>query len=140
MEWSEDQHLALAREVLITEPYRFKARATERGKVWQQIADNLNSDHTLKFPLKKFIFFSKTGVITGSANFSSNKRLLRYQSSKTSRVFLKDESITLSSLVRRALNITCSILICFFCQGCGVLAPGLLWQTHVLFTTVSRVS
>ena len=36
MEWSED--LALVREVLITEPYRFKARTTERGKIWQQIA------------------------------------------------------------------------------------------------------
>ena len=71
-------------------------------------------------------------VIAGSTNFSSNKRSLRYQSSKTSRVFLKDvmelkhESITLSSLVRRALNPTCSILICFSREGGGVLAPGFL--------------
>ena len=59
MERSEDQNLALVREVLITEPYRFKARSrtTESEKVWQQIADNLNSDHTLKFPSKKFGFF-----------------------------------------------------------------------------------
>ena len=60
MERSEDQNLALVREVLITEPYRFKARSrtTESEKVWQQIADKLNSDHTLKFPSKKFgIFF-----------------------------------------------------------------------------------
>ena len=92
MEWSEDQNLALVREVLITEPYRFKARSrtTESEKVWQQIADNLNSDHTLKFPSKKFVFFFReTGVIAGSTNFSSNKRSLRYQSSKTSRVFSK---------------------------------------------------
>ena len=40
MEWSEDQNLALVREVLITEPYRLKAKTTERGKVLQQIADN----------------------------------------------------------------------------------------------------
>ena len=39
---------------------------------------------------------------------------------------LKHESITLSSLVRRALNPTCSILICFSREGGGVLAPGLL--------------
>ena len=88
--------------------YRFKARSrtTESEKVWQQIADNLNSDHTLKFPSKKFgFFFSETGVIAGSTNFSSNKRSLRYQSSKTSRLMvLKHESITVSSLVRRALN------------------------------------
>ena len=38
---------------------------------------------------------------------------------------LKHESITLSSLVRRALNPTCSILICFSREGGGVLAPGL---------------
>ena len=59
MEQSEDQNLALVREVLITEPYRFKARSrtTESEKVWQQIADNLNSDHTLMFPSKKFGFF-----------------------------------------------------------------------------------
>ena len=44
MEWSENQNLASIREVLITEVYHFEAR---RGKVWQQIADNLNSDHNL---------------------------------------------------------------------------------------------
>ena len=94
MERSEDQNLALVREVLITEPYRFKARSrtTESEKVWQEIADNLSSDHTLKFPSKNFFFFffRETGVIAGSTNFSSNKRSLRYQSRKTSRVFLKD--------------------------------------------------
>ena len=118
--------------------YRFKARSrtTESEKVWQQIADNLNSDHTLKFPSKKFVFFffRETGVIAGSTSFSSNKRSLRYQSSKTSRVFLKDvmelkhESITLSSLVRRAPHPTWSILIRFSREaaGGGVLAPGFL--------------
>ena len=50
MEWSEDQNLALVQEVLITKPYRLKARTTERGKAWQQIADNLKSHQTLKFP------------------------------------------------------------------------------------------
>ncbi|XP_068720520.1 mRNA export factor GLE1-like [Montipora capricornis] len=53
MEWSEGHNLALVREVLIKEPYRFKARTTERGKVWQQIADNLNCDQTLKFQVTK---------------------------------------------------------------------------------------
>ena len=143
MERSEDQNLALVREVLITEPYRFKARSrtTESEKVWQQIADNLNSDHTLKFPSKKFgFFFRETGVIAGSTNFSSNKRSLRYQSSKTSRVFLKDvinlthESVTLSSIVRRALNATCSTLI--WRRPRSRLSP----QTHVFFSATSRVS
>ena len=39
---------------------------------------------------------------------------------------LKHEGITLSSLVRRALQPTCSILICFSREGGGVLAPGFL--------------
>ena len=91
MGWSEDQNLALVREILITEPYRFKARTTERGKVWQQIADNLNYAPIIpsSFPRRNSGVFRETGVIAGSTNFSSNKRSLRYQSSKTSRV-LKD--------------------------------------------------
>ena len=39
---------------------------------------------------------------------------------------LKHEGITLSSLVRRALQPTCSILICFSREGGGVIAPGFL--------------
>ena len=38
MDWSED---------------RFKARTTENGKVWQQVADNLNLDHTLQVSLEE---------------------------------------------------------------------------------------
>ena len=54
MEGLEDQNLVLVWEVHMTVPYDFKARIIERGKVWQQIADNLNSDRALKFPSKKF--------------------------------------------------------------------------------------
>ena len=94
--------------------FKARSRTTESEKVRQQIADNLNSDNRLltpiipsSFPRRNLVFFFReTVVIAGSTNFSSNKRSLRYQSSKTSRVFLKDvmelkhESITLSSLVR----------------------------------------
>ena len=45
MEWSPNHDLALAREVLLLESYR--------GKVWQTIADNLNSHVTLKFLVTK---------------------------------------------------------------------------------------
>ena len=38
--------ITVVREVLITEPYRFKARTTERGKIWQQI-------ELLKFALEE---------------------------------------------------------------------------------------
>lgn len=35
------------------EPYRHKVRTIERGKVWQTIADNLNSHATLRFLVTK---------------------------------------------------------------------------------------
>ena len=60
MEWSEDQNLALVREVLITEPYRFKARTTER---------ELRADYTLKFPSKKFGSFQRNWSYSGQYKF-----------------------------------------------------------------------
>ena len=53
MEWTNNHDLALAREVLLLEPYRHKMRTIERGKVWQTIADNLNSHATLRFLVTK---------------------------------------------------------------------------------------
>ena len=53
MEWTNNHDLALAREVLLLEPYRHKVRTIERGKVWQTIADNLNSHATLRFLVTK---------------------------------------------------------------------------------------
>ena len=51
---------------------------------------------------------------------------------------LKHESITLSSLVRRALNPTYSILICFSLEGGGVLAPGILRSLYRRFQGILR--
>ena len=53
MEWSKNHDIALAREVLLLEPYRHKARTVERGKVWQTIADNLNSHAMFRFVVTK---------------------------------------------------------------------------------------
>ena len=53
MEWSKNHDIALAREVLLLEPYHHKARTVERGKVWQTIADNLNSHAMLRFVVTK---------------------------------------------------------------------------------------
>ena len=96
------------------------------------------------FPQRNSGFFRETGIIAGRTNVSTNKRSLRYINEARLHDFF-NESITLSSLVRRALNTTCSIwyrslLICFSCQDGCVLAPGSLRQTSVLFTAVSRVS
>ena len=53
MEWTNNHDIALAREVLLLELYRHKARTVERGKVWQKIADNLNSHAVLRFLVTK---------------------------------------------------------------------------------------
>ena len=53
MEWRNNHDIALAREVLLLEPYRYKARTVERGKVRQRIADNLNSHAVLRFLVTK---------------------------------------------------------------------------------------
>ena len=39
----------MCREVLDLEPYQFKVRSPERGKVWEAISNNLNSTTSLKF-------------------------------------------------------------------------------------------
>ena len=53
MEWTNNHDIALAREVLLLEPYRYKARTVERGKVWQKIVDNLKSHAVLRFLVTK---------------------------------------------------------------------------------------
>jgi len=53
MEWSDQHDVLLAREVLLCEPYQFKPRTVERGKIWQTIADHLNEIPDLKFRVTK---------------------------------------------------------------------------------------
>ena len=53
MEWTNNHELALAREVLLLAPYCHKARTAEMGKVWQTMADNLNSHAKLRFLVTK---------------------------------------------------------------------------------------
>lgn len=49
MECTNNHDIALALQVFSLEPYHHKVSTVERGKVWQTIADNLNSHTTLKF-------------------------------------------------------------------------------------------
>ena len=39
----------MCREVLVSEPFNFKPRNSERGKVWEAIAQRLNAIDQLKF-------------------------------------------------------------------------------------------
>ena len=104
MEWTSNHDIALAREVLfILEPYRYKARTVERGKVWQKIADNLNS-HAYEVSCHKEIgegaseakcgrsrLFTRNSAIHSESAISSMSNL-SYSSYGSSKFFEKLQS------------------------------------------------
>ncbi|KAK3744556.1 hypothetical protein QZH41_003496 [Actinostola sp. cb2023] len=47
--WSKDHDILFCRELLVTEPYLYKTRSTEKGKAWETIAINLNDIQNPKF-------------------------------------------------------------------------------------------
>ena len=53
MEWTEEHDIQLAREVLLSEPFRFKPRTVEHRKVWQEIANRLNENRLIHFRVTK---------------------------------------------------------------------------------------
>ena len=53
MEWTEAHDLILAKEVRASEPWIFKPRTVDRGKVWNAITDHLNDETSVKFQVKK---------------------------------------------------------------------------------------
>ena len=42
MVWTDVKDELFCQEILLCEPYKFKARTKERGNVWKIIANNLN--------------------------------------------------------------------------------------------------
>ena len=57
MECTEDDDLILAEEVRASEPWIFKARTVDRGKVWNAIMDRLNDETSVKFKVKSAVVF-----------------------------------------------------------------------------------
>jgi len=53
MEWTEAHDLILAKEVRASEPWIFKPRTVDRGKVWNAITDRLNDETSVKFQVKR---------------------------------------------------------------------------------------
>ena len=53
MEWTNKHDIQLAREVLVSEPYRFRPRTVERGKIWQEITNRLNESTLVRFRVTK---------------------------------------------------------------------------------------
>ena len=52
MEWTEEHDLQLLIEMRAGNVFSFKKGSPERGRIWEQITDTLNSEKTLKFCLK----------------------------------------------------------------------------------------
>ncbi|XP_068737656.1 trichohyalin-like [Montipora capricornis] len=48
-QWTTDHDVIMCREVLVSEPYKFKLRAPERGQAWESVAQQLNSIHQPTF-------------------------------------------------------------------------------------------
>ena len=48
-QWTVDHDVIMCREVLVSEPFNFKPRSPERGKVWEKIAQELNAIEKTKF-------------------------------------------------------------------------------------------
>ena len=53
MEWKEEHDVLLCREILVFQPFKFKERTVERGKIWEEIANRLSNCHTLKLRVNK---------------------------------------------------------------------------------------
>ena len=53
MEWKKEHDVLLCHEILVSQPFKFKERTVEKGKIWDGIANRLNNCQTLKFRVNK---------------------------------------------------------------------------------------
>lgn len=53
MEWMNELDLCLCQEILVFEPFKAKKGSVARGKIWDNIAKNLNSLKVPKFKVNK---------------------------------------------------------------------------------------
>ena len=49
MVWSSEHDVLLCREILVTEPYKFKVGTRERGQAWDKVARELNTIEGVRF-------------------------------------------------------------------------------------------
>ena len=52
-EWRGEHDVLLCREILVSQPFKFKERTVERGTIWDEIANQFNNCQTLKFRVNK---------------------------------------------------------------------------------------
>ena len=57
MRWTEKHDIILLREILLREPFKYRHGSSERGAIWEEIADLLN-----KVPDPNFTVIQKTNA------------------------------------------------------------------------------
>ena len=62
MEWKEEHDVLLCHEILVSQPFKFKERTVERGKMWDEIANQLRLGSHLRQKLDKFALITKKSV------------------------------------------------------------------------------
>lgn len=53
MDWTNEHDLCLCQEILVLEPFKAKKGSVAKGKIWDNIAKNLNSLQVPKFKVNK---------------------------------------------------------------------------------------
>ena len=49
MDWTEEKDVYLCREIIVREPFKYKKGSVDKGRIWTEIADSLNSCKELQF-------------------------------------------------------------------------------------------
>ena len=54
IKWTTAQDVLLCKEILVQEFYKFKKESNERGRIWMQSSENLNSVTVAKFKVNQW--------------------------------------------------------------------------------------
>ncbi|XP_073721214.1 uncharacterized protein [Misgurnus anguillicaudatus] len=73
MEWKEQHDVLLCREILLTEPYRYKKGSVDKGKAWSTIADTLNCSQDHKFRVTQRSVRERFSLIQTKYKTKNNK-------------------------------------------------------------------
>lgn len=73
MEWKEQHDVLLCREILLTEPYRYKKGSVDKGKAWSSIADTLNCSQEPKFRVMQRSLRERFNLIQTKYKARNNK-------------------------------------------------------------------
>ena len=74
MKWSESHDILFAREVLVSSLYETRNGSPERGKVWDEIAENLNKLENPLFGVSKRSLRDRLSLLIKSTKLKSERK------------------------------------------------------------------